>query len=127
MRWLVLVPLLILTSACSVVRNGTGTLEGHVSIGPLVPVVREGEPEPTPAPEVYATRQIVIYARDGRSEITRVQIDGKGNYRVALRVGTYVVDINRIGIDRGVDLPKTVEIASGRTTRLDVQIDTGIR
>lgn len=126
MRWLVLVPLLILISACSVVRNGTGTLEGHVSIGPLVPVVREGEPEPTPAPEVYATRQIAIYARDGQSEITRVQIDGKGNYRVALRVGTYVVDINRIGIDRGVDLPKTVEIASGRTTRLDVEIDTGI-
>ncbi len=63
----------------------------------------------------------------GRSEITRVQIDGKGTYRVTLSVGTYVVDINRIGIDRGVDFPKRVEIASGRTTRLDVELDTGIR
>jgi len=104
-----------------------GTLEGHVTIGPLVPVVREGEPEPTPAPEVYAGRQIVIYAQDGRTEITRVQIDAKGNYRVTLPVGTYVVDINHVGIDHGIDLPKTVEIVSGQVTRLDVEIDTGIR
>jgi len=103
------------------------TLEGHVTIGPLVPVVREGEPEPTAAPEVYASRQIVIYAQDGRTEIARVQIDANGNYRVTLPVGTYVVDINHVGIDWGIDLPKTVEIVSQQVTRLDVEIDTGIR
>lgn len=127
MRWLLLVSLLVLISGCAVVDNGTGTLQGHVTIGPLVPVVREGEPEPTPAPEVYASRQLVIYAKDGRTEITRVQIDAEGNYRVELPVGTYVVDINRVGIDRGIDLPTKVEILSGATTRLDVEIDTGIR
>jgi len=123
----VLVALTFVIISCAPGPQETGTLEGHVTIGPLVPVVREGEPEPTPAPEVYASRQIVIYAQDGRTEITRVQIDAKGNYRVTLPVGTYVVDINRIGIDRGIDLPKTVEIVSGQVTRLDVEIDTGIR
>ena len=127
MRRLVLLALTFVIISCAPGPQETGTLEGHVTIGPLVPVVREGEPEPTPAPEVYASRQIVIYAQDGRTEITRVQIDAKGNYRVTLPVGTYVVDINRIGIDRGIDLPKTVEIVSGQVTRLDVEIDTGIR
>ena len=102
-------------------------LQGHVTIGPLVPVVREGEPEPTPAPEVYASRQIVIYAEDGQTEVTRVQIDGKGNFRVELAVGAYVVDINHAGIDMAKELPKTVQIAAGQTTHLDVEIDTGIR
>jgi hypothetical protein len=126
-QWLLLVALLILISGCTVGRKETGILEGHVTIGPLVPVVREGEPEPTPAPEVYASRQIVIYTKDGRSEITRVQIDAKGNYWVELPAGTYVVDINRMGIDRGIDLPTKVEILGGATTRLDIEIDTGIR
>ena len=127
MRRLVLLALTFVIISCAPGPQETGTLEGHVTIGPLVPVMREGEPEPTPAPEVYAGRQIVIYAQDGRTEITRVQIDAEGNYRVTLPVGTYVVDINRIGIDRGIDLPKTVEIVSGQVTRLDVEIDTGIR
>ena len=127
MRRLLLVALILFVTSCTPGPQQMGTLEGHVAIGPLVPVVREGESEPTPAPELYASRQIVIYAQDGRTEITRVQIDAKGNYRVTLPVGTYVVDINHVGIDRGIDLPKTVEIVSGRITRLDVEIDTGIR
>ena len=118
---------MLLLASCTPPPRETGVLQGHVTIGPLVPVVQEGVPEPTPAPEVYASRQMVIHAEDGQTEVTRVQIDGKGNYRVELPVGTYVVDINHAGIDMAKELPKTVEIAAGETTRLDVEIDTGIR
>ena len=118
---------MLLLASCTPPPRETGVLQGHVTIGPLVPVVREGEPEPTPAPEVYANRQMVIYAVDGQTEVTRVQIDAQGNYRVTLPVGTYVVDINHVGIDRGIDLPTTVKIESQEVTRLDVEIDTGIR
>jgi hypothetical protein len=107
--------------------KATGILEGHVSIGPLVPVLREGEPEPTPAPEIYAGRQIVVFSSDGRREITRVEIDGQGNYRVTLPAGSYLVDINHAGIDSAAGLPAEVEILAGQITRLDVDIDTGIR
>ena len=107
--------------------RGTGTLEGHVTIGPLVPVVHEGSPEPTPWPEVWEGRVIVIYAENGQTEVTFATIDAHGNYRVSLQAGTYVVDINRRGLDRGIDLPKKVEILSGQVTRLDVEIDTGLR
>jgi hypothetical protein len=127
MRRLILVAMLPVIVACTAVSKETGTLEGHVSIGPLAPVLREGEPEPTPAPEVYAAREIVIYAQNGRTEITRIPIDPDGTYRVPLPVGTYVVDINHTGVDRGIDLPQTVEILSQQVTRLDIEIDTGIR
>jgi hypothetical protein len=90
-------------------------------------VLREGEPEPTPAPEVYAARAIVIYARNGHTEVARAQIDANGDYEVKLVPGTYVVDINRTGIDRAAGLPQSVDIQAGQVTRLDIDIDTGIR
>ena len=127
MRRFVVLSLAFLLASCTPPPEETGALQGHVTIGPLVPVMREGEPEPTPAPEVYASRQIVIYAQDGQTEVARVQIDGQGKYHVSLPVGTYVVDINRAGIDRGIDLPATVQIEADAVTRLDVEIDTGIR
>jgi hypothetical protein len=75
-------------SACAPAPKSLGVLRGHVTIGPLVPVLREGEPEPTPAPEVYAARQIVIYKANGKTEVARAEIDAQGNYEISLPVGT---------------------------------------
>jgi len=113
--------------ACTPIPQATGTLRGHVTIGPLVPVMREGEPDPTPAPEVYAARQIVIYKTNRKTEVARANIDPRGNYEIDLPVGTYVVDINRIGIDSAAGLPTEVDIFENQVTILDVDIDTGIR
>jgi hypothetical protein len=92
-----------------------------------MPVVREGEVEPTPAPEAYAAREVVIYKRDGKTEVARVKIDANGNYRAELLVGTYVVDINHAGMDEAVDLPEEIDITNQGITTLDIDIDTGIR
>jgi hypothetical protein len=116
-----------LAVACTPIPKATGTLRGHVTIGPLVPVVRVGEPDPTPAPEVYAARQIVIYKTNGKTEVARAEIDAQGNYEISLPVGTYIVDINRIGIDSAAGLPTEVDIFADQVTVLDVDIDTGIR
>ena len=113
--------------ACQPSPQESGILEGHVTIGPLAPVVREGEVEPTPAPEVYAARQVVVFEEDGKTEVARLKIDENGNYRAELPVGAYVVDINHIGIDSAADLPKEIEITNQAITRLDLSIDTGIR
>jgi len=118
---------LLLLAACTSSPHSTGTLAGHVDIGPLTPVEQVGVPTPTPAPEVYAARQVVIYAADGRTEIIRVAINAKGEYQVMLAAGTYWVNINPSGMDRGIDLPKKVEILAGQITTLDISIDTGIR
>lgn len=120
--------ILVLVTACAPPPpEEFGTLQGHVSIGPLVPVLHEGEPEPTPAPEVYSARQIVIYSTDGQTEIARAEIDHQGNYQISLSVGQYLVDINRLGIDSAAGLPTTIQINNQQVTTLDIDIDTGIR
>ena len=113
--------------ACVKSPQEFGILEGHVTIGPLIPVIREGEVEPTPAPEVFAAREIVVFVEDGEIEFTRLKIGANGYYRAELPVGIYVVDINRIGIDTAANLPKEIEITTNAVTRLDIDIDTGIR
>lgn len=114
-------------SACTQTPQEYGVIEGHVTIGPLIPVIREGEVAPTPAPEVYAAREIVIYEEDGTKEYTRLKIDANGNYRAELPVGIYLVDINHIGIDSSTDLPMKIEITTHTITTLNIDIDTGIR
>jgi hypothetical protein len=126
-RFYLLILLAVLLVGCSTQPQSTGVLEGHVTIGPLVPVLREGEPEPTVAPEVFAARQIVIFKSGGRKEAARVEIDSNGNYRVELPVGSYTVDINHSGIDMAKGLPAEITIQADQVTRLDVDIDTGIR
>ncbi len=103
-----------------------GFLEGHVNIGPLLPVQRVGD-TPTVPPEAYAARQIIVYQADGKTVVTKLTPGKDGNYRVELAPGTYVVGMARVGIDRARGLPATVTITSGQTTRLDIDIDTGIR
>jgi len=69
----------------------------------------------------------MIYKQNGADLVEEVDIDCDGRYRIELLPGTYVVDINNTGIDRSPDVPSEVEINSNLTTRLDIDIDTGIR
>ena len=119
--------LLIFFTSCTLGPQEFGVLEGQVTIGPLVPVMREGEDAPTPAPEVYAAREIVVYKKNGKTEFTRLQIDSNGWYQGELPVGTYVIDINRLGIDSAAGLPKEIEIKPNSVITFDIEIDTGIR
>ena len=113
--------------ACTKSPHEQGVFEGHVTIGPLVPVVREGVLEPTPDPEVYAAREVVVFKEDSKTEFARLKIDASGDFQAELPVGTYVVDINHIGVDTAKDLPKEIVITNQGVTRLDIDIDTGIR
>jgi hypothetical protein len=126
-RFGLIILFLISLTACHPGPEEYGGLEGQVKIGPLVPVLREGEEAPTPAPEVYAAREIVVYKKNGVTEFARLEIDPKGMYQGELPVGVYLIDINRIGIDSAAGLPKEIEIKPNIVTRLDIEIDTGIR
>ena len=127
MRKFIILMLLILSCSCAPLLRETGVLAGNVTIGPLQPAVKVGVPEPTPRPEIYAAREIVVLSLDGRREIARASINADGTYEVVLAVGHYLVDIAGSAIDRGIDLPQEIEIFSGQITRLDIDIDTGIR
>lgn len=103
-----------------------GVLTGHVTIGPLRPVERPGDPTDIP-PEVYDARKVMVYDRSGKNLVKRVDIGHDGRYRVELPPGVYVVDINRLGIDRSREVPRTIEIRAGEVVTIDIDIDTGIR
>ena len=108
-------------------EENSGILQGLVTIGPITPVERPGEKPPIP-PEVYEARKIMVYDKSGKKLIQQVDIDSEGRWYVAhLKPGTYTIDINRIGMDSSDDVLKQVEIQLGITTRLDIDIDTGIR
>jgi len=107
-------------------EENSGILQGTVTIGPITPVERPGEKPPMP-PEVYEARKIMVYDRSGKKLIEQVDINSEGRYVAHLKPGTYTVDINHIGMDSSDDVPQQVEIQLGITTRLDIDIDTGIR
>jgi hypothetical protein len=104
---------------------GTGTLTGNVTIGPLCPV------EPCTISHdrlvaAYAARPITI-SIPGGTVITSVTANPETGYTVALKPGTYVVDIPHQSIGGSRELPETVTIRNGETVRLDISVDTGIR
>ncbi|MFC1866124.1 hypothetical protein ACFLYB_05380 [Chloroflexota bacterium] len=108
-----------------------GLLQGNVLIGPISPVEQPGQ-DTTLRRDVYDARKIMIYDESGNELLMQVDIEynveeNYTRYRVELEPGIYTVDINRIGVDYSDEVPKQVEIKSGLTLKLDIDIDTGIR
>ncbi len=114
-----------LNCGCLTANTGTGTLTGNISIGPLCPV----EPCTVSHDRIvaaYAAHPISI-STTGGTVVASVTADPETGYTIALKPGTYVVDIPHPGIGGSRELPKTLTIRSGETVRLDISIDTGIR
>ncbi len=127
---LTIITLGLLISGCSNTAE-KGLLQGNVLIGPVSPVEQPGQ-DTTLRCDVYEARKIMIYDKNGENLIMQVDIDcnveeNNARYRVELEPGTYTIDINNIGIDSSDDAPRQVEIKSGTTFKLDIDIDTGIR
>ncbi|MCK6462570.1 MAG: hypothetical protein L6Q29_01990 [Candidatus Pacebacteria bacterium] len=114
----------------STVENGggeTAAIKGKVSIGPICPVEKEGEPCSVP-PEAYTSREIVVYKSDGKTEVKRSAINTDGTYLFNLKPGSYILDTARKGIGyASKDLPYAFTLAEGETKEFDFSIDTGIR
>jgi hypothetical protein len=104
-----------------------GRLSGIVTIGPNCPGP-ETSAGPCPAqPSAYAARKILIY-NEAKSEILfTVDIDSQGAYLIDLAPARYTVDLKPNGKDRSNELPQVVDIKANTVTRVDVNIDTGIR
>ena len=103
-----------------------GILKGNVIIGPITPVEIAGI-KPTVPPEAYEARKIMVFGENGVTIIAKLDLDAQGYYEIALEPGKYLVDINRIGMDRSLNVPSVIEITANQTIELDIDIDTGIR
>ena len=106
--------------------QGTGTLRGTMTIGPVCPVEQVDKPC-KPTAEMLAARKIFVYASNRTSLIATLTPDGTGNFSASLPQGEYWVDMahQRVGGISGV--PTAVHMIAGGSVTLTIDIDTGIR
>ena len=99
-----------------------GFLAGQVNVGPLCPV----EPCPRPTPDVYSSRKLVLTPLVG--SVIYVSLNTDGRFQAEVPATSYSVDLTDcifLGCKR--ELPKQVTVKAGQVTKLDINIDTGIR
>jgi hypothetical protein len=133
---------LILVTVCAssraeLVLEEKGNLQGKVTIGPLCPV----EPcnlSSEQMSKIYEARKVIVYERRTKIKIAKVDLNVDGEYSIALRPGTYIVDVTdskgnelplekpRLGVGN-VRSPREIEIRAGEKLAIHFHIDTGIR
>ena len=98
-------------------------IRGTVLLGPLCPVVVEGEE----CPDTPYETDLVVTTSEGARVVKRFSSDPNGSFEVLLPVGEYA-----ISSPQGTQLPycssnSTFFVAAGQITQLTVYCDTGIR
>jgi hypothetical protein len=121
----------LVVNSCQPGGPETVLLQGAVTISPIFPVERPSENPPVP-PEVFSSRYLIIYDESGQRLVREVYFTQIGNgatgyYTAQIAPGTYVVDINHLGMDRADGLPVKITVSADETVTIDVNIDTGIR
>ena len=104
----------------------TGTLNGHVDIGPICPVVQKNNPCKVSA-ATYAAHEFVVLD-SSQKEVTRFIGGIDGDYSLNLKPGTYTIKSVKTGLGyTSKNLPATVLVKKDVTAVLNISIDTGIR
>lgn len=123
---IVLSLLFLLLAACGPKVNDsyeplTSGVKGQALIGPMCPVVREGESCPD---QPYQTT-LVILTLDGR-EVTRFETDAEGKFAVNLPPGDYVLHSETGSrVPSAADVPFTV--IENQFTNVIITFDSGMR
>src|SRR5258708_10636468 len=73
--------------------EATGTLQGHVNIGPNCPVERPGQPC-APSQDAYDLTQIIVYTSDRSKIVTKANLDCKGDYSTDIPAGGFFFSYN---------------------------------
>jgi len=95
-------------------------LRGVVMRGPTSPVCRLDEPCEAPAANL-----VLVFKQEG-DVVAQARTGPRGGYRIGLRPGRYAVVTTRRTIGVGLT-PRTVVVPRDRYTRVDFDLDTGIR
>src|SRR3979490_2685753 len=102
-----------------------GFIEGHLKMVSLKPVeLADGNVEKGPV-GAYSEYPLIILSQDGQKEIARVTADEKGNYRVALPPGDYILDVQGRGKGHVRAKPQRFTVVSKQTGRVDIDMHAG--
>ena len=116
----VLILVLATCSLYSPTPRGSG-IEGQVLLGPMCPVVQQGQE----CPDQPYQATLTVKSLDG-VQITQFQTDEQGRFQVPLVPGQYILHPESPnGLPFAVDQSFVVE--TGKFTQLTVNYDSGIR
>lgn len=114
--------LILLLATCSAEpASTTSGVEGQVFIGPVCPVVQEGQ---ECADRPYQAT-LIVNNSNGR-EIVKVQTDEQGRFKIPLEPGEYILHPESPNV-----MPYAAEqvfvVEAGRFTQVNITYDSGIR
>ncbi|HEY7982755.1 MAG TPA: carboxypeptidase regulatory-like domain-containing protein [Ktedonobacterales bacterium] len=102
-----------------------GTLTGDVVANPTCPVEQINNPCP---PKIVSDRAVRILTTSGTVAATTTT-DAQGHFSVSLAPGAYVVKVTIVAGQVGIrqTTPGDVTVASGQSSYIKIEMDTGIR
>ena len=114
---------LLVLAACSSLQTPPpdSGIEGTVQIGPMCPVVREGEECPDQPYQAVLTVTSLTGER-----IVQVQTEADGTFHIPLAPGEYILRPESPNVMPFAQEQSFV-VTEGEFTRVDVQYDSGIR
>ena len=117
----------LVADTVSIEAAPTGFLEGHLKIIFHMAVGESSDemPRAEAAPASYAQYPLVILSQEEKKEIARVTADEKGNYRMALQPGNYVLNVQDLPKDLRA-APRPFTVVSNQTVRVDMTIVHGL-
>jgi hypothetical protein len=122
MKFLIGVLILVLAT-CSIYNptpKGNG-IEGQVLIGPMCPVVQQGQE----CPDQPYRATLTVNTPNG-VQIAQIKTDEQGRFKLTLVPGEYILHPESPnGIPSAADQP--VVVSSGQYTQLTIHYDSGIR
>jgi hypothetical protein len=116
---------LLLVGSASIDATPQGFLEGQLKILSRRPVELADENTATLTAQNYADYPLIILSRDEKKEIARITADRKGNYRVALPPGAYILDVEGRVRKRLRVGAQPFTIVPNETVHVDMTIATG--
>ena len=115
--------LILVLATCSIYSptpRGSG-IEGQVLIGPMCPVVQQGQE----CPDQPYQATLTVKSLDGL-QIAQIQTDAQGRFRISLVPGEYILHPESPnGLPFAGD--QSVMVETGRFTQVTIHYDSGIR
>ena len=114
--------LILLLATCSAQPAASASgVEGQVFIGPVCPVVQEGQE----CPDQPYQATLVVNNLNGR-EIAKVQTDIQGRFKIQLEPGEYILHPESPNVMPFAS-DQAFTVVNGRFTQIIVTYDSGIR
>ena len=112
--------MIILLATCSIPEIDSG-VEGQVLIGPMCPVVQEGQE----CPDQPYQAALTVNSLDGR-KIAQVQTDEEGRFKIPLEPGEYILHPESPNVMPYAS-EQTLTVEADKFTQIVVNYDSGIR